>query len=193
MPGKWLSLSVMLVLLALWGAQYVFLDAWRADRMAGLQNTPGQADPLQTLAAELPPAGEAEPDAVDAILRPGDASGFVERPLFTPSRRPHVPEEDPVVVEEPPPEPEPEPLHARLRSVVIVPSGAEIWLEPDDGDRVRLREGDRHRGWRVARIEHTRAVFERDGRTVELVLRPAARGRLDIDRVPPETTPAPLP
>jgi len=135
--------------------------------------------------------GEQRPDVENALarLRPlGERSDYevvVERPLFSPTRRP--PTDEPAALE-----PEPEVIADRsldrmdLSAVLITPEQSLAWVT-DTGTRElrRLRPGDDVEGWAVRDILSDRLVLERQGETNTLVLRDYAR------QPPPPVRPRP--
>ena len=96
--------------------------------------------------------GQEAPPPVPAISLPETPSGpwaeQVERPLFTPGRRPPA-AAVPARVVEAPPEPPP-PLAAS--GVVLRPAGAVALLRLADERTVRAEEGEEVDGWLVAAI-----------------------------------------
>ena len=115
----------------------------------------------------MPPAPAPAPPEAGSFTLPeprpvplAELSAALERPLFTSSRRPPA---APVAA--------PTPLDATLAGVLTDGPEKVAIVMTSGGERaLRLREGDRYRGWRVARIEEQAIVLERDGRTERLVL-----------------------
>lgn len=182
-------MALVLFLAALLGLQYGLLDGWRAERLAAI----GAGVETEGTAERPSPQ-----DGLDALSMPdpGDAREFVERPLFTPARRPWLEEVEEIAPAEVDPEPEAEPemLRATLRSVVFGPQGREVWLEPEGEETpVRLRAGERLDGWRLTRIEAQQAIFESGEHTARLKLRPRSEGHHEVTRVLPQDPPVPLP
>jgi general secretion pathway protein N len=103
-------------------------------------------------------------------------SATIERPVFSPSRRPPPP----VVAAAPPaprvtpasPKPE-EPDHPLLTILGTVSSetrGIGIFLDQTTNTIIRLRTGEDHAGWVLSAIQGREASFEKDHRTATLAL-----------------------
>jgi hypothetical protein len=114
-----------------------------------------------------------------------DFAAIMERPLFTPDRRP------PDVT--PPPQPE-EDLSAEVAeltkvdvsaTLILSPSDASVWLrDPASNELVRFRLGDEYEGWRIAEILSDRVLFERQGVRETLELHNFSQGK-PVSGAPP--------
>jgi hypothetical protein len=145
------------------GAGYRVASSWpeigSAIEFPSMTGSPeaGSVIPAERVALSLPPIEEFRV--------------IVERPLFSPSRRPPLPAPPPepelVAVEaavvEPVAQPEPPPPPAisfSLIGIVMFGDQRVALLQPLDGARaVQLREGEEFGGWTAALIEKERAVF----------------------------------
>ena len=105
--------------------------------------------------AEAPPLA-ALPEQPSYTLAPvEDFSEVLDRPLFSPTRRP--PAEGAV----PAPDSEPE-LEVTLVGVIISSEEQIAIVKPKDGSRLlRLSVGDSFQGWAVDSIEKSRIIFRR--------------------------------
>jgi hypothetical protein len=123
-----------------------------------LTNPPAPPAPQQALAdavavEPLPPEPVLSPAALDLF------SEVIERPVFSPTRRPP---EAPA-----PPAPERAPVKANLEftlaGIIISEKGRFVLAVPkgNKGDVVRVGEGRSIDGWTVARVEPDRALFRR--------------------------------
>ena len=188
-----LLLGALVLLALLVALQYWALAAWRAAHEASLRPL---SDPPQAAALVITPQADTALALPPAAPGPGDWSVLVERPKFVPGRRPPDVAADPEPEPEPepePPEPAAEPLRAMLRSVVIGPETAQVWLQPEgEAVLIKLSPGDRHQGWRLEAVEPQGATFVSEDATQMLPLRPSTSPALTIDRVDPATPPPPL-
>lgn len=130
----------------------------------------------------LPPPEEKEEYAV-----------VIERPLFTPDRRPpsDEPEEQGL---EPPPGGDTSLDRLDLNAVIITPAKAIAWVrDPTKKDLQDLELGDDLNGWTVKEILSDRMVLERQGETDTLTLRDYENMPPPVQRPPvqPRTVPAP--
>lgn len=126
---------------------------------------------------------------VVAMPDPGTPAELIERPLFAETRRPRPPEEEPDDVEpEETVEKEPLPeLEITLRSVVLGPDTARVWIQPEGDERlVRLSEGDTYEGWTLTSVARDRVVFTSEDRSRDVSLRPERSRQLEIERVRPQ-------
>ncbi|HSA80700.1 MAG TPA: hypothetical protein VLE23_07735 [Geminicoccaceae bacterium] len=109
----------------------------------------------------LPPQAVASPAALDLF------SAVIERPVFSPTRRP--------AEEPPPPAPERAPVVQNPRfslvGIIISEMGRFVLAMPEGGvgGVMRVGEGRSIDGWTVARVEPDRAVF-RQGETENLMI-----------------------
>lgn len=142
-----------MVLVALMGASAVFASTILPRDEPRLPIIPPVSEPAADRIApvDLTPAAQPPLEALVAAL---------DRPLFTPSRRP------PVAAPAAPVE-----LDATLAGVLMTDSEKVALVLQGGAQRaVRLREGDDFLGWSVIRIEQRSLVFGRDGRTERLDL-----------------------
>jgi general secretion pathway protein N len=110
----------------------------------------------------LPVAGGQAPVLPDLPAEPSFAmvpaetfSDIVERPLFSPTRRP--PAEGTVTIQSPEPE-----LDITLVGIIISAEEEIAIIKPKDGSQfLRLSEGDNFRGWTLDSIEPDRLTFRR--------------------------------
>jgi general secretion pathway protein N len=102
----------------------------------------------------------------------GSLSATLERPLFSPSRRP--PAVAAVAAPPPPPPPKaeaPEQPQLSLVGTVIGATGSiGVFTDQATKEIVRLGIGERHDGWILHAIDERAATFERDRREVTLAL-----------------------
>jgi hypothetical protein len=113
-------------------------------------------------------------------------STTLERPLFSPSRRPPAPPPPPAVVVQAPPPPVPPPLppNVVLFGVVMDGETARAVLRPGIDKKVmRAQIGDDIDGWKVAQIEARKVVLAQDGRFATFML-------FNDDRAKSATAPA---
>jgi hypothetical protein len=179
--------------LALGGICLVLTGIVTLELVAPL-STPGPA--ATDAAAEARPPSEAgkAPAEIAALIR-----GVLERPLFTPGRRPPPEPDDSESDEDDDQEPETQPLAARLAGVFVGPNSSEALFAKEGEDAVAVREGGEIDGWTVDTIETDRVVLSSPGG--ELVLlptpaEPAARGannRRGAARKPVAAKPGPAP
>ncbi|WP_018175280.1 MULTISPECIES: hypothetical protein [unclassified Thioalkalivibrio] len=126
---------------------------------------------------------------------PGSMAAFVDRPLFSPSRRPPVDEpEEGESEEDAAEEDEDAPLAIQLRSVVMTPDDEHIWVQREEEERLhRLRVGDEFEGWVLESLDAGAAEFSSEDKTQRVPLRPQRSRSLGIDRVPLGQPAPPLP
>jgi hypothetical protein len=146
------------------------------------------------------PAADAQPPPADADLAlalppPERFAVIVERPLFSPTRRPAPPaaaiaEAPEALPEEPPPEPEageaepPPAVDFTLVGVVIAGSERYALVERhEDGRVIQVPEGGDVAGWFAVLIDPDRAVFRNGAIEEELLLKYASP--VPQDRIPP--------
>jgi|HubBroStandDraft_6_1064221.scaffolds.fasta_scaffold206881_2 hypothetical protein len=108
----------------------------------------------------------------------GALSQTVERPLFSPSRRPPPPvlAAAPVPPAKPLPPPVAEPEHPLLTLLGTVVGGAEgigIFLDETSHDVIRLKTGEVHGGWMLRSVHGRAADFERGDRRQATLAFPA--------------------
>lgn len=189
MSLRGLLLATVLVLLGLLGVEVAGLRYWLH------QHAPDAAPPASAEAKPvIEPLLREQLGRVGAMPQPATPSHLLERPLFTPARRPPAPEaSDPepeaVAEEKPPPE-----LEITLRSIVLAPGSARAWVQPEgEDDLVRLREGDTFDGWTLTSIARDEVVFTSEEHSRNVSLRPQRSRQLEFERVMPQPTAPPLP
>lgn len=149
--------------------------------------TPEIADSDGAPGGAVAPGAPGEDDNPLARLRPlADREEYqvvVDRPLFSPTRRP---------LEDEPEQAEPEVVTDQsldridLNAVLITPNETLAWVMDASSREVRrVRLGDELEGWAVRDILSDRLVLERQGQTNTLVLRDYAR------QPPPPVRPRP--
>lgn len=186
-------LPVALALVAV-GAAYRATTAWL--QLGSPVDVSGDAEMSATEAQ--PPIGQ-----VALSLPPiEEFQVVVERPLFSPDRRPPQPAppepESAAEVEAPaaeaiaPPEPPPPPpISFTLVGIVMFGDQRVALLQPLDGGKaVQLREGEEFAGWTAALIDRERAVFRNAYSEEELRLdfrAPLPAGMLPAQTVIPQS------
>jgi len=105
-------------------------------------------------------------------------STILDRPLFSPSRRPPAPPPPPVVQAPPPPAPPPPPPDLVLFGVVMDGEGARAVVRAGADKKIlRAQIGDEIDGWKVSQIEGRKVVLSLDGRFATFKLFNDDRGR----------------
>jgi hypothetical protein len=100
----------------------------------------------------------------------------LNRPLFTPSRRPPAPIVASAAVlapHPPPPPPPPAPEHPNLVLVGTVSAGSEglaVLVDPMTHNAVRLRTGEGHQGWILQSVDRRTATLKKGGQNEMLEL-----------------------
>lgn len=190
MSTRGLGFAAMLVLLALLLVEIAGLRYWLQQH----DPSTGQAD-IPEESAAIEPLLQEQLGQVVELPEPATPTALIERPLFTPTRRPPPPPEEAteepeeVEEEEPPPE-----LDVTLRSIVMEPDSARIWVQPAGEERrVQLREGDTFDGWTLTSVKPDAAVFTSEDHSRNVSLRPQRSRQLEIERVSPQPTAPPLP
>jgi hypothetical protein len=108
---------------------------------------------LPAATPRAPAFAPAESDAPRLVHLPrfADVSATIERPLFSPSRRPVAPEQEATLGIA---------SRYRLQGLVIAGAARHAILSPvAGGPALELGEGDTVAGWTVTRIEHDRVVL----------------------------------
>ncbi len=139
----WLAPALMLgVCAALAGTVYWEI---RVGALEPVEAAGGRAPPLPDLPAEP-----------SFVMAPAESfSAILERPLFSPTRRP--PAEGTVTIESGPPE-----LEVTLVGIIISSEEQIAIIKPKGGSKfVRLSEGDNFQGWTLETIEPDRITFRR--------------------------------
>ncbi len=105
-------------------------------------------------------------------------STILDRPLFSPSRRPPAPPPPPVVQAPAPPAPPPPPPDLVLFGVVMDGEGARAVVRAGADKKIlRAQIGDDIEGWKVSQIEGRKVVLSLDGRFATFKLFNDDRGR----------------
>ena len=112
----------------------------------------------------------------------------VERPLFSETRRPPDVESNGEPIS-----PTAVPMGPGgkfvLSAIVITDDARAVLIaNPQDGEPIRVTEGETIAGWRLDSVENDRAIFSKDGETREVALRIFGPPRL---RRPQRATPTP--
>lgn len=103
-----------------------------------------------------------------AKLEPAAFSAFIERPLFSPSRRPPaVPQTEEIVDEE---EGSDEPVEVTLAGITKGPLGTIARLLGADGTGHSVRMGDDVLGWTVQSVDDNAVALSKDGKAITLRL-----------------------
>jgi general secretion pathway protein N len=128
-----------------------------------------------SLGADAPPPAQESSGAV--LSNPLAAqlvdrlSATVDRPLFSPSRRPPAPPPPPVAQAPEPPPPPPPPPNLVLSGIVMDGEGARAVVRVGaDAKTLRAQIGDDIGGWKVAQIEGRKLVLSLDGRFATFTL-----------------------
>jgi type II secretory pathway component PulC len=137
---------------------------WLGWRAVSLELEPPEPD-----SASLPGAG-VDPETVPPP-RPHpefDDSDFIERPLFLQTRRPPETGAEP---DQPAAEETPAELPRELQVTGVVHDGAEWFVVGAlSGKSVRLRAGEKVKGWTVKEISPDNVVFESGSKTARVKL-----------------------
>ena len=132
-------------------------------------------------------AGLANPVAAQSL---DQLSSTLERPLFSPSRRPPAPPPPPVVQAPPPPTPPPPPPDLVLFGVVMDGEGARAVVRAGADKKIlRAQIGDDIDGWKVSQIEGRKVVLSLDGRFATFKLFNDDRGRSESAGGPASAAP----
>ena len=135
-------------------------------------------------AQDQPAAALSNPVAAQSL---DQLSTILDRPLFSPTRRPPAPPPPPVVQAAEPPAPPPSPPNLVLFGVVMDGEGARAVVRAGaDKKLVRAQIGDEFDGWKVSQIEGRKVVLSLDGRFATFTL-------FSDDRVKSESAGAPAP
>jgi general secretion pathway protein N len=128
-------------------------------------------------AQDRPAAAPSNPVAAQSLEQ---LSTILDRPLFSPSRRPPTPPPapSPVVQAAEPPAPPPPPPNLVLFGVVMDGEGARAVVRSGaDKKLVRAQIGDEIDGWKVSQIEGRKVVLSLDGRFATFTLFSDDRGK----------------
>jgi hypothetical protein len=125
----------------------------------------------------------------------GQLTTTLERPIFSPSRRPPPP----VVVARPfippppppprPPPPPERPSLALLGTIAGEGNGLAMFMEPATQIVVRLRTGEAHQGWVLRSVRARNVLFEKDRRTEIVSLPDPGSEAPAVERRPPRPPP----
>jgi hypothetical protein len=136
------------------------------------------------LVAGTAATGEQQEQSAAALANPVAAqsldqlSSTLDRPLFSPSRRPPAPPPPPVAQAPPPPAPPLPPPNLVLFGVVMDGEGARAVVRSGaDKKLVRAQIGDEIDGWKVSQIEGRKLVLSLDGRFATFMLFSDDRGK----------------
>lgn len=135
----------------------------------------GAAAPVQ--AQESSAAAPSNPVAAQSL---DQLSTILDRPLFSPTRRPPAPPPapSPIVQAAEPPAPPPPPPNLVLFGVVMDGEGARAVVRAGaDKKLVRAQIGDEIDGWKVSQIEGRKVVLSLDGRFATFTLFSDDRGK----------------
>jgi hypothetical protein len=128
-------------------------------------------------AQDRPAAAPSNPVAAQSLEQ---LSTIVDRPLFSPTRRPPAPPPapPPIVQAAEPPAPPPPPPDLVLFGVVMDGEGARAVVRSGaDKKLVRAQIGDEIDGWKVSQIEGRKVVLSLDGRFATFRLFSDDRGK----------------
>lgn len=164
LPPGW-RLTALLVLCCV-GLAALLVVQWRGQTpLIDPRIVPERADPVPTSEAggpapPLPPSSRSGPPALATF------DEILERPLFSPERRPAQAPEP----EAPPPMPV-EPLNLRLEGIAKVgESRIAVLRDLQTNQGLRLSEGMEYNGWRVQSVDPEVTVLTRDGQVQEIRL-----------------------
>jgi hypothetical protein len=149
---------------------------------------------LPFVSALGPAAAAAEQQAPSSAVLPNPVaaqsldrlSATLERPLFSPSRRPPAPPPpQPVVQTAAPPAPPPSPPNLVLLGVVMDGESAHAIVRNGTDKKIeRAQIGDDIDGWKVSQIEGRKVVLSLDGRLATFTLFSSDRERPEAPAVP---------
>jgi general secretion pathway protein N len=128
-------------------------------------------------AQDRPAAAPSNPVAAQSLEQ---LSTILDRPLFSPTRRPPAPPPapPPIVQAAEPPAPPPPPPNLVLFGVVMDGEGARAVVRSGaDKKLVRAQIGDEIDGWKVSQIEGRKVVLSLDGRFATFTLFSDDRGK----------------
>jgi general secretion pathway protein N len=134
-----------------------------------------------------PAAAPANPVAAQSL---DQLSTILDRPLFSPSRRPPAPPPPPVAQAPAPPAPPPPPPDLVLFGVVMDGEGARAVVRAGADKKIlRAQIGDEIDGWKVSQIEGRKVVLSLDGRFATFKLFNDDRGRSESAGGPASVAP----
>jgi hypothetical protein len=109
-----------------------------------------------------------------------ELSATLDRPLFSPGRRPPAPPPLPAVQAAAPPAPPPSPPNLILFGVVMDGEGARALVRTSADKKIlRAQIGDDIDGWKVSQIEGRKVVLSLDGSFATFTLFSGDHGRQD--------------
>ena len=135
-------------------------------------------------AQDRPAAAPSNPVAAQSLEQ---LSTILDRPLFSPGRRPPAPPPAPapIVQAAEPPAPPPPPPNLVLFGVVMDGEGARAVVRAGaDKKLVRAQIGDEIDGWKVSQIEGRKVVLSLDGRFATFTLFSDDRGKSEFAEGP---------
>jgi len=134
------------------------------------------------LAQEQPAVALSNPLAAQSLDK---LSTTLDRPLFSPSRRPPAPPPPPVAQAPPPPPPPQPPPNLVLYGVVMDGEGARAVVRTGaDSKMLRAQIGDDIEGWKVSQIDGRKVVLSLDGRFATFTLFSDDRARSESAAAP---------
>jgi hypothetical protein len=137
---------------------------------------------VPALAQDQSPAAPVNPVAAQALDK---LSTTLDRPLFSPSRRPPAPPPPPVAQAPPPPPPPAPPPNLVLYGVVMDGEGARAVVRAGAaGKMLRAQIGDDIDGWKVSQIDGRKVVLSLDGRFATFTMFSDDRARSDAAGTP---------
>jgi general secretion pathway protein N len=168
------------VLVGAVAAALLVMVVFQLDASSGPVATPVPPAPAGTTA--IPPS-----QALVAVsLDPSKEESVVDRPLFSPTRRPPPPPPSPATADPStttkPSVPQPPPINFSLVGIVRDRASSLAIIQPTGGKVMSLREGQSWSGWTLVSIGVDSASFRNGAAQQELVL--------DFKRSPPPPAPA---
>jgi hypothetical protein len=125
-----------------------------------------------------PPAASVSVTSLPVLDVDGLVKAILERPLFTPGRRPPPVPASPVAAAKTAPE-----LHARLAGMTVGPNDREALFARDGGGVVTMHEQQQIDGWTIRSIDTEKVVLSSD--FGERVLHPTEEARTVLPRATP--------
>jgi general secretion pathway protein N len=183
-PRRWSGLTTVLGPIALPSARCVVAPARLAAAIIVLlfasDAQPGAVAIAQNRSAATP----SNPVVAQSLEK---LSAIVDRPLFSPSRRPPAPPPEPAPVvqaAEPPPPPPPPPNLVLFGVVMDGESARAVVRSGADKKMIRAQIGDEIDGWKVSQIEGRKLVLSLDGRFATFTLFSEDRGKSESAGAP---------
>ena len=151
-----------------WSTGFWLLICTALAAVVGLELSSGVSIAPQVTAAPAPLA-EAAPAAQRFEAPPEDAfDEIVLRPLFFESRRPFVPPPADAAAAEAPPA---EALAVELVGTLVTDQGRAALVQPEGGEAVWRRKGEKIAGWELRKIESDQITLRLGDETTTLTLR----------------------